>query len=156
MGGGKTHNMIALGLLAKNPALRAKNLKPYYDYTLQDEVDVLVFSGRENKTTIAEVLAKQLGKEQLFSDIINKLEAPAPGEWISLLQGKPTLILLDELPPYFKYAATVPLGVGTLADRTTTTISNLLIALSKPELKNVCLVISTLEKAYQEGNERVS
>lgn len=156
MGGGKTHNMIALGLLAKNPALRPKNLKPYYDYTIKEEVEVLVFSGRENKTTIAEVLAKQLGKEQLFADIINNLEAPAPGEWISLLQGKPTLILLDELPPYFKYAATVPLGVGTLADRTTTAISNLLIALSKPELKNVCLVISTLEKAYQEGNERVS
>ncbi len=26
MGGGKTHNMIALGLLAKNPALREKVL----------------------------------------------------------------------------------------------------------------------------------
>jgi hypothetical protein len=156
MGGGKTHNMIALGLLAQNPLLREKNLKPHYDYSLKDDVKVLVFSGRENKITIAESLAKQLKKEVLFADIINNREAPAPGEWISLLKGKPTLILLDELPPYFKYATTVTLGMGTLADRTTTSLANLLIALSKPELNNVCLVISTLEKAYQEGNERVS
>lgn len=156
MGGGKTHNMIALGLLAQNPSMRDKNLKPHYDYTIEEEVRVLVFSGRETNTTIAKSIAQQLGNEILFSDIIQNNRAPAPGEWISLLKGNPMLILLDELPPYFQYAETVTIGMGTLADVTTTSLANLLIALSKDELKNVCLVLSTLESSYQLGTEKVS
>lgn len=37
-----------------------------------------------------------------------------------------TLILLDELPPYFKNAITQQVGGGTLADVTTYAVSNLL------------------------------
>ena len=156
MGGGKTHNMIALGLLAQNPKLREKNLKPYFNYSLKEEVDVLVFSGRDTNTTIAKSIAQQVGKENLFSEIILNNRAPAPGEWISLLKGKPLLLLLDELPPYFQYAETVTVGMATLAEVTTATLANLLIALSKPELKNVCLVLSTLESSYQYGTDKVS
>ncbi len=156
MGGGKTHNMIALGMLAMYPQLREEHLKPYFNYSLKEEVKVLIFSGRETDTTVSESLAKQLGKESLFSEIIRNNRAPAPNEWVNLLKGTPKLLLLDELPPYFQYAETVSMGMGTLADVTTTSIANLLVALSKEELKNICLVISTLESSYQHGTEKVS
>ena len=39
-----------------------------------------------------------------------------------------TLILLDELPPYFRNAINQSVGGGTLADVTTYTVSNLLSA----------------------------
>ena len=153
MGGGKTHNMLALGLLAKNPKLREKNLKPYYDYSINEEVRILIFSGRETDTTLAQSLAKQAGNESLFADIIKTNKAPAPGEWISLLKGKPTLILLDELPTYFDYAETQPIGMSTLARVTSTALANLLIALGRDELKNICLVLSSLEGSHLQGNQ---
>ena len=156
MGGGKTHNMIALGLLAQNPKLREKNLKPHYDYNIKEEVRLLIFSGRETDTTLTQSLAQQAGKENLFADIIKNNRAPAPGEWISLLQGKPTLILLDELPPYFDYAETVQVGQGTLARVTSTALANLLIALGREELKNICLVLSSLEGSHLQGNQIIN
>lgn len=48
MGGGKTHNLLALGLLAKHPAFRPEGDEPVFydpDSTL-GEVKVIAFSGR--------------------------------------------------------------------------------------------------------------
>ena len=46
MGGGKTHNMLALALLAQNPSLRTQILGDTYDAV--GPVRVLAFSGRES------------------------------------------------------------------------------------------------------------
>lgn len=35
---------------------------------------------------------------------VSPLQAPGQSAWINLLKGPPTLILLDELPPYFDNA----------------------------------------------------
>jgi len=155
MGGGKTHNMIALGLLAKYPDLRKKTLNGKYN-DVEGEIRTISVTGREsdmNYGTWGEI-AKQLGKKEQFSEYYSPLQAPGQTAWINLLESStPTLILLDELPPYLNNAKTRTYGQGTLLDIETTAIANLLNAINKKELSNVCLVISDLEATYEEESE---
>jgi hypothetical protein len=152
MGGGKTHNMVALGLLAQNPSLRKKILGG--TSTFDEEIRVVAYTGRESDIPygIWGEIARQLGKEELFKDYYAPLKAPGQSAWINLLKGQPTLILLDELPPYLEYSRTITAGTGTLADITTNALSNLFNALGKAELHNVCLVISDLQATYEAGS----
>lgn len=154
MGGGKTHNMIALGLLAKHPEFRNSFLKgPDKDY--DKKIRVVAYTGRENdlKFGIWGEIAKQIGKEEQFNPYYSPLKAPGQSAWIELLKGdEPTLIMLDELPPYLNYCKTQSYGTGTLLDITTTALSNLFNALNKEELHNVCLIVSDLEAAYLQGS----
>lgn len=152
MGGGKTHNMVALGLLAQNPSIRKKILDS--KSTFDKEIRVVAYTGRESDIPygIWGEIARQLGKEELFKDYYAPLKAPGQSAWINLLKGEPTLILLDELPPYLEYARTITAGTGTLADITTNALSNLFNALGKAELHNVCLVISDLQATYETGS----
>lgn len=153
MGGGKTHTMIALGLLAKHPEYRQKVMGNFYQTTFLDKAKVIGFSGRENpKYGIWGYIAEQLGKKEFFKDYYDPLEAPGQSAWINLLSGEPILILLDELPPYFQGAKAKQVGDGNLADVTTQALSNLLIAIGKSELKNVALVISDLHARYTDGS----
>lgn len=152
MGGGKTHNMVALGLLAQKPSIRKKILDS--KSTFDKEIRVVAYTGRESDIPygIWGEIARQLGKEELFKDYYAPLKAPGQSAWINLLKGEPTLILLDELPPYLEYARTITAGTGTLADITTNALSNLFNALGKAELHNVCLVISDLQATYETGS----
>lgn len=154
MGGGKTHNMVALGLLAQNPDLRKKLLNGKYNLGGQ-EIKVVAYTGRESDIQygIWGEIARQLGKGELFKDYYAPLKAPGQSAWINLLKDEPILILLDELPPYLEYARTITAGTGTLADITTNALSNLFNALGKAELSNVCLVISDLQATYQSGSD---
>lgn len=154
MGGGKTHGLIALGLLAKHPEIRKKILDGKYS-DITDEIKVVSFTGRESDIPygIWGEIARQLGKEKEFEPYYAPLKAPGQSSWMNLLKGKPLLILLDELPPYLEYAKTIPTGTGTLADVTTNALANLFNALGKAELSNVCLVISDLRANYESGTE---
>jgi hypothetical protein len=71
MGGGKTHNMISLGLLAKHPEFRKKIVGHDYKDENLGPVQVLAFSGRESNIPngIWGELAKQLGKETEFKSL---------------------------------------------------------------------------------------
>ena len=154
MGGGKTHGMITLGLLAQNPDIRKNALGKHYDSSAQpDDVRVIGFSGRENDASLGiwGSLADQLGKKGAFADYYSPLAAPGQSAWINLLKGPPTLILLDELPPYFQDAKSKTIGNSDLAQVTTTALSNLLVAVNKPELNNVCIVIADLKATYEGG-----
>jgi len=154
MGGGKTHNMISLGLLAKHPKFRNDIIgKDYKDDGLK-EVDVLAFSGRESNIPngIWGELARQLGRESEFKSLWEGgLRAPGQSEWINMLKGTPKLILLDELPPYLENAKTITIGSGDLSIVTTTALANLFNALNRTELDNVLVVISDLKATYQSG-----
>lgn len=152
MGGGKTHNMVALGILAQNPSLRNQILGR--NTTFNDKVRVVAYTGRESDIPygIWGEIARQLGKEELFKEYYAPLKAPGQSAWINLLKGEPILILLDELPPYLQYARTIPAGTGTVADITTNALSNLFNAIGKAELQNVCLVVSDLQATYQTGS----
>lgn len=159
MGGGKTHGMLTLGLLAVHPEHRKPVLGDIHESSVDpQDVRVIGFSGRESDAPhgIWGALAEQLGKKDLFKDYYSPLQAPGQSAWINLLQGPPTLILLDELPPYFENAKSKSIGNSDLARVTTTALSNLLVALNKPELSNVCIVISDLKATYQGGSESIN
>lgn len=158
MGGGKTHNMIALGLLAKNPTLRPKILGKDGQGSRLGAIRVIGFNGRESdaKFGIWGELAEQLGKKDVFRDLYSPLSAPGTTAWINLLKGEPTIIFLDELPPYFANAKAKEIGETTLAHVTNTALSNLMVAVDRPELNNVCVVISDLRATYVDGSNELN
>ena len=109
MGGGKTHNMLALGVLAKNKELRSSILNGKYK-SFDEEINLVSYTGRESdlKFGIWGEIAEQLGKKDYFKDYYSPLMAPGQTAWINLLKSdKPTLILIDELPPYLQNARAI-------------------------------------------------
>ncbi|MBU0657159.1 MAG: DUF499 domain-containing protein [Gammaproteobacteria bacterium] len=145
MGGGKTHSMIALGLLARDPDLRKKVLAEQNPAPKLGRCRVVGFNGRSTDAAggIWGSIADQLDKADQFARYISPLlSAPGPEAWKQLLGGDPLVFFLDELPPYLEYAVSVPVGNGDLGVVTTTALANLFVAVA--EMDNVCLVLSDL------------
>lgn len=153
MGGGKTHSMIGLGLLARDPELRKRVLGAEDPAPRLGKCRVIGFNGRSTDAPggIWGSLAEQLGKSELFARYLSPLlSAPGPEAWKQLLGGDPAIIFLDELPPYLEYAVAVPVGGANLGVVTTTALANLFVAVA--EMDNVCLVMSDLAGAnYSTG-----
>ena len=144
MGGGKTHSMLALALLASNVELREKILGNTYSGI--GDIKVVTFSGRENADFgIWGSIAEQLGKKEMFNGYYSPLKAPGESAWINLLKDDKILILLDELPPYLENARAITVGNSDLSKVTMTALSNLFSALGKEQMANVCLVFSDLK-----------
>lgn len=153
MGGGKTHSMITLGLLAKHPEYREKFLGTG---NYKEKVRVIGFSGRQSDTNLGiwGELAKQLGKEDQFKEYFSPVfKAPGDEAWINLLKGEPTLILIDELPPYLVNAKSISVGNSDLSVVTGIALGNLFNAIKEKELSNVMIVISDLSGSYSEGSQ---
>ena len=158
MGGGKTHNLLALGLLARQPELRADVMGGFYRPDDIGPVRVVAFSGRESDAPFGVwgAIAEQLGRRDQFSDYYSPLSAPGQSAWVNLLHGDPLVIMLDELPPYFVNAASKSIGNSDLSVVTATAIANLLVAVGRNELCNVCVVMSDLTAAYAAGSEQIA
>ncbi len=149
MGGGKTHMMIALGLLAKHPELRHDVLPD----ELANRIDfgkarIAAFNGRNNPDNfIWGDIASQLGEAEAIKPYwINGPKSVDQATWKAIIGDQPTLIMIDELPPYLDNASTQVMGDGTLANRVTYSISCLLSAAL--ELDNCCIVIANLSGSY--------
>lgn len=146
MGGGKTHSMIALGLLARDPALRAKVLTGEQNPAPGLGIcRVAGFNGRSTDAAggIWGSIAEQLGKADQFARYVALLlSAPGPEAWKQMLGGEPLVLFLDELPPYLEYAVAVPVGNADLGVVTTAALANLFVAVA--DMDNVCLVLSDL------------
>ena len=145
MGGGKTHSMIALGLLARDPKLRKKVLADKNPAPTLGECRVVGFNGRTTDAPggIWGSIAEQLGKGDQFTKYVSPLlSAPGPEAWKQMLGTEPLILFLDELPPYLEYAVAVPVGNADLGVVTTTALANLFVAVA--EMENVCLVLSDL------------
>lgn len=159
MGGGKTHNLIALGLLAKYPKYRKKVMAEFYKPGDLGSVTVVAFSGRKTSTPfgIWGEIAEQLNRKSVFNDYYSPLMPPSPDKWVELLKGEPVLILLDELPPYFEAAKAVAVGDTFLDRLTTTALANLLVAVNGNKLPRVCVVITDLSgTAYLGGSAAIT
>lgn len=146
MGGGKTHSMIALGLLAQDPELRNKILTAEQNPAPKlGACKVVGFNGRSTDAAggIWGSIAEQLGKSSQFASYVAPLlKAPGPEAWKQLLGVEPIVLFLDELPPYLEYAVAVPVGNGDLGIVTTAALANLFVAVA--DMNNVCLVLSDL------------
>ena len=145
MGGGKTHSMIALGLLARDSELRNEVLGQDNPAPRLAPCRVVGFNGRNTDTVggIWGAIAGQLGQSEMFSRYVSPLlSAPGPEAWKQLLSGDPLIIFLDELPTYLEYAVAIPVGNADLGVVTTTALANLFVEVS--EMDRVCLVLSDL------------
>lgn len=156
MGGGKTHLLVGLGLLARHKSLRQAVIGhvPYIEGF--EGAKIAAFSGRNYpKEFLWGEIARQLGHGQAFARFWqNGPLAPGESDWLEIFSdNQPTLILLDELPPYFQYYGTQVVGMGTVADIVTTAFANLLSAAGRKG--NVCVVLSDLEAAYDIGGDLI-
>jgi len=92
MGGGKTHSMIALGLLARDPELRKKVLIGEQNPApTLGRARVVGFNGRSTDAPggIWGSIAEQLGKAEQFARYVSPLlSAPGPEAWKQLLGGE--------------------------------------------------------------------
>jgi hypothetical protein len=150
MGGGKTHMMIALGLLARHARLRPEVLPS----ELNERIDfgkarIAAFNGRNNPDNyVWGEIASQLGEEEAIKPYwVNGPKAVDQRQWKAIIGDQPTLILLDELPPYLQNASTQMFGNGTLADMAVYSLSALMSAAL--ELPSCCIVIANLSGSYK-------
>ena len=83
MGGGKTHNLITLGMLAKHPDLRQRVLPSLPSGKDLPAVRVVAFSGRETDVPhgIWGEIAGQLDKFNAFKDYYAPPKAPGRTAW---------------------------------------------------------------------------
>jgi hypothetical protein len=159
MGGGKTHNLLALGLLAMHPGLRAQVMGDFYTPGRINDVRVVAFSGRNTKTPLGlwGEIAEGLQRKQVFKDFYSPLIPPSEDAWVELLHGDPVLILLDELPPYFEAMRAKEVGATTLDQLTTVALANLFTAIANGNLPRACLVLTDLRStAYSAGSAAVN
>lgn len=115
------------------------------------------FSGRETdvKFGIWGSIADQLGKSSQFQEYYAPLKAPGQTAWENLLKNECVLILLDELPAYLQNARSITIGNSDLAEVTAIALANLLVAVNR-ECHRVCVVLTDLRGAYQQGTEMIS
>lgn len=152
MGGGKTHLIVGTGLVAKSRTLRQKHCADIPHIEAFEDARVVAFNGRNSPAHyLWGEVAHQLGEGKQFEKFWTAgPSAPDETDWTLLLKStKPTLILLDELPPYFQYLGTRATGTGTVADIATRAFANMLSAAGK--LSNVCVVVSDLDASYAQG-----
>lgn len=150
MGGGKTHNMIALGLLARFPELKNQLPDTITSGMSNEPAVIATVNGRDVRSFIWGDIAEQLGQAEAFRDHwVNGPKEMSEGDWIRMIGDRPTLIMLDELPPYLAMAHTKTIGQGTLLDLLKYSIANLFSAAMK--LKRCVVVVASLDAAYDEA-----
>ena len=157
MGGGKTHMMIALGLLARHPHLRPEVLpRDLNDRIEFGEARIAAFNGRNSPDNyIWGEIASQLGAEEAIRPYwVNGPRAVDQRKWEKIIGDAPTLILLDELPPYLQNAATQAVGDGTVADMVVYSLSSLMTAALG--LPNCAIVIANLSGGYTSQTKALS
>ncbi|MFP4453632.1 MAG: hypothetical protein ACLFNW_04525 [Desulfobacterales bacterium] len=116
MGGGKTHLMAALGLLARHPSRRAEVLPQDVLGRIDDKsARVAVFDGRNSPDHyLWGDIADQLGCWEVMAPFWKHgPRSPSKDDWKNMIGDDSTLLLLDELPPYFLEARTISVGQGT-------------------------------------------
>ena len=153
MGGGKTHLLTCMGLLARHPELRQQICPDLHERFPFEESAVAAFNGRNFNTLFWEEIAQQLDRADAFKNATMHTPPDEAG-WLKLFSdGRPCLILLDELPPYLSHHNSIPCGKGSQADLLCQSFSSLLTAASKKS--NVCIILSDLHAAYKESGKMI-
>src|SRR5208282_2192379 len=153
MGGGKTHSLIAFGLLASDPGLRREvvpNIASGNDF---GRAKVVIFNGHQNPETLLwGYLAEKLGRPEVMAPFWrNGAKTPGVDQWVDVLGTEPVLILLDELPSYLQMAQGEPVGATTLGDLTIGALERLFNAL--PRCPRACVVVTNLkDDVYLDGS----
>ncbi len=153
MGGGKTHSLIAFGLLAADPSLRREVVPKLAEGADFGAAKVVIFNGHQNPETLLwGFIADKLGRGDVMAPFWRSgAKTPGIDEWVSVLSDEPVLILLDELPSYLQMAQGEPVGATTLGDLTIGALERLFNAL--PRCPRACVVVTNLkDDVYLDGS----
>ena len=153
MGGGKTHSLLAFGLLAADPELRREVVPRIQAGKSFGVAKVVIFNGHQNPDNLLwGFIGEQLGQGEVMAPFWrNGARTPGVDEWVAALGDEPVLILLDELPSYLQMAQGEPVGNSTLGDLTIGALERLFNAL--PRCPRACVVVTNLkDDVYLEGS----
>ncbi len=153
MGGGKTHSLIAFGLLAANPELRKEVLPQLASAGDFGAAKAVIFNGHQNPDSLLwGYIADKLSRTEVMAPFWrNGPRTPGVDEWVSVIGNEPVLILLDELPSYLQMAQGEPVGNTTLGDLTIGALERLFNAL--PRCPRACVVVTNLkDDVYLDGS----
>jgi hypothetical protein len=156
MGGGKTHSLLAFGLLARDPELRRQVLPDLAAGSKFDDAKVVIFSGHQNPENLLwGAIADKVGRPEVMAPFWkNGARTPGVDEWVEVLGDGPVLILLDELPSYLQMAQGERVGNSTLGDLTIGALERLFNAL--PRCPRACVVVTNLkDDVYLDGSAQV-
>lgn len=96
MGGGKTHSLIAFGLLAEDLGLRREVIPNIASGNELGQAKVVIFNGHQNPRITWGHIADALGKGDVMAPFWRSgARTPGVDEWINILGDQPVLILLD-------------------------------------------------------------
>lgn len=156
MGGGKTHSVIAFGLLASSLATRSTMFPSDPNASAFEDARVVAIDGRDNfPTYIWGYIAGRLGKGAEFEPFYKPVaKAPSPADWRRLIGDEPVVIAFDELPTYLDDAESTAIGSSNLARVSVRAIANLLVAVSA--LPRAMVIITDLQNTYQRGSDMIS
>ena len=156
MGGGKTHSLIAFGLLVSDPALRREVVPNIAAGGAFGAAKVVIFDGHQNPENLLwGYIADQLGRGDTMAPFWrNGARTPGVDEWVKVLGTEPVLVLLDELPSYLQMAQGEPVGSTTLGELTIGALERLFNAL--PRCPRACVVVTNLkDDIYFEGSSQL-
>jgi hypothetical protein len=168
-GGGKTHGLIALYHLACQSQDAPEEL---LDIGLRPDSPVSVaaisgdsfgIEGRDHDGTVVHTLwgemAWQLGGPEAYAHLAESDEqglAPSADTLGRIIEGRPVLVMLDEIGRYLRVAQQRVLpGGGTVADQVTAFLQSLVTAAATNPQAVVIITLTEAQDAYAEENERV-
>lgn len=172
LGGGKTHNLIALYHAARgdlDPLRAAEFMDPGLLPT-EPVTQLSVFVGTATgATSFPEVhgitpstlwgyLALQLGGAEAYEEVRSDdehLTAPGAHALARVMAGRPTLVLLDEIARYLAVAEGRSVGRGTLAAQTTAFLMALMEAIASQPRAALVLTTTQVTDAFGEQTAAV-
>lgn len=156
MGGGKTHSVIAFGLLASSKSTRLAIVPENPNASAFGDAKVVAVDGRDSfPTYLWGHIAESLGKGTEFESFYRPVaRAPSPKDWENLIGAEPVVIAFDELPTYLDDAESTSVGSSNLARVSVRAIANLLAAVAT--LPKAVVIITDLKNTYQRGSALLS
>lgn len=156
MGGGKTHSLLAFGLLAAEPALRRQVYPQSQAGAGFGPAKVVIFSGLQSPDNLLwGHIADALGKSDVMAPFWKAgPKVPGVNEWAAVLGDEPVLILLDEVPSYLRVTQGQSVGNTTLGELTILGLERLFNALER--CSRACVVVTNLkDDIYLEGSSQL-
>lgn len=172
LGGGKTHNLIALYHAARG-FLTDLEAAAFMDLGLVPASPVEqigVFVGTDaGATTFPELhgiapqtvwgwLALQIGGPDGYAQVAKddvRLTAPGAGQLRAVFGNRPTLILIDEIARYYAVAMAVPVAGSTLAKQMTAFLMALMQAVDSSPQASLVITTTGLTDAFGSQTEQV-
>ena len=148
-GGGKTHTLLLLHHVFKNPSLGFEyiskfNLDKEYNIQKIPDVNVVAIDCRDiKKNTLWGEIADRLGKYEQFQELDEQRNPVTNLDDLKSLFDKPTLLMIDELPHYLLESASQKVGNIDLSKLTIAFITKLISVFSG--LKNNSLILTLTE-----------